>query len=151
MRFNARNLSSGNLSHVSPTACGRGSLWDFLVMIQIPLSCMTIASCTLLIEGSKMQAQRPQNSAQTRSAASRHCSTRAVRWTAQDAAAYQPNESDTQLLQELRCSSIFLLIPCPARLQRLLAGAFQGVIQLEQALNIFCPLVSSSASHPFND
>ena len=45
--------------------------------------------------------------------------------------AHQADKSDAQLLQELGCSGVLFLVPCAATLQGVLAGALQGIIQLE--------------------
>lgn len=59
---------------------------------------------------------------------------------------HQADKSDPQLFQQLGSCGILLLIACPSGLEGVLAGALQGIVQLEQALNILCLLVTNPAS-----
>ena len=58
---------------------------------------------------------------------------------------HQADKSDPQLFQQLGSCGILLLIACPSGLEDVLAGALQGIVQLEQALDILCLLVSNAA------
>ena len=58
---------------------------------------------------------------------------------------HQADKSDPQLFQQLGSCGILLLIACPSSLEGVLAGALQGIVQLEQALDVLCLLVSNPA------
>ena len=44
---------------------------------------------------------------------------------------HQADKSDPQLFQQLGSCGILLLVACPSSLEGVLAGALQGIIQLE--------------------